>query len=233
MDLAALVLESGASCSRCGTAPACARVHAWRHRRPVRDLAAGRLFSDVPVLRVVFCSGATISLMPAALWRGRSTIESVVTAVGQVLTHGLERGHDWVRAQIQGESGVSRSTLGRWRDDVVPRVSAAALAVVEPRPPDDWSFCAEPAERTVRLGAALTLPMLAGFRRRFGRAVLDLPQLPRSSRSPRTAARRIAGRLAPAPPPEMGGPRLPRGAWSGSRPRGPPRDGREEETTDD
>ncbi len=140
----------------------------------MRDLAAHRVFADVPVLRVMFCTGATISLMPAALWRGRSTIASVVAAAGQLLAHGLERGHDWVRVQIPGGPGVSRSTLGRWREAVVPRVSAAALALVALPPGADGQSCAEPVERMARLAAALTPRVLAGFRARFGRAVLDL-----------------------------------------------------------
>ena len=220
-------------CPRCGSSPGCARAHAWRHRGPVRDLAAHRVFADVPVLRVVFCTGATASLMPAALWRGRSTIASVVAAAGQLLAHGLERGHDWVRVQIPGGPGVSRSTLGRWREAVVPRVSAAALALVGLPPGNDGHSCAEPVERMARLAAALTPRVLAGFRARFGRAVLDLARSPRAARVPRTPAPPIPGRLAPAPPPATGGPHLPRGARSRSRPRGPPRDGRAKETTDD
>jgi len=226
-----VVADSGVSCPRCGAAPRCARAHAWRHRRRVRDLAAGRVFADVPVVRVVLCTGATISLMPAALWRGRSTIASVVTAVGHVLADGIEAGPDWVRIQVHGEPGVSRSTLGRWRDKVLPRVSAAALAVVEPHPTEDWSRAAV-AARMALLGGVLTLAVLASFRTRCGRAVLDRPA-PRSSAAPRRSVRPIPGRLFPAPPPATGGPRLRRGTWSHATPRGPPREVREEETTDD
>jgi hypothetical protein len=226
-----VVAESGVSCPRCGSAPECARVHAWRRRRPVRDVAAGRVFTDVPILRVVLCTGATISLTPAVLWRGRSTVDSVLVAVEHVLASGLESGHDWVRSRIPGGPAVSRSTLGRWRDRVVPRASVAGLAIIGVRPADD-RLHADRTEQITSLAAALSLPVLVGFRMRFGRSVLDLPPS-RSASSARRSVRRTPGRLSPAPPPETGGPRLRRGTWSRAAPRGPPREVREEETTDD
>jgi hypothetical protein len=207
-SVADAAVDSGASCSRCGTA-ACAREHASYVRQWIVDRAS--VAERVPICRIVFCDGRTASLMPAVLWRGRGTISFVVDAVTLVWAIGLEAA--WERLRSAGPWCPSRSTLGRWRQRVraVLAVSAALLA------------------RRVELPELAAGDILLSLRRATGRGALDRLPAP----APRRPARRIAGRLAPAPPPETGGPRRPRGAWSRAAPRGPPREAREEETTDD
>jgi len=129
--LAGLLGEAGLTCSACGTA-GCARPHGRRYRKRVRDLSTGDVFQDVPILRVRFCSGATPSLMPAELWRGRSTLTSVIETVAHVLRDGVEAAHEWTVYAGTGESVVSRRTLRRWRELVRARLVGSALAWLGP-----------------------------------------------------------------------------------------------------
>lgn len=194
--------EVGLSCARCGTA-GCAREHASYFRKRIVD--GGSVAERVPVCRIVFCDGRTVALIPTVLWRGRGTVGFVVQAVTLVREVGLEAA--WERLRAAGPWSPARSTLGRWC-----RRARAGLAVAA-------AVLARPLELSELAGGSLLLDL----RRATGRGVLDRA-IPPPARCP---ARRIPGRLAPAPPPATGGPRLPRGARSRSRPRGPPRGGRE------
>lgn len=218
-DLPALIAESGLLCGRCGIC-ACARRHAMRYRKLVADVSTGAVFEQVPILRVLFCSGKTASLMPAVLWRGRFVVDSVVETVVHVLRDGTEAAYDWTWAGGTGEAVVSRRTLGRWCDLVRTRLIGSALVWLGPRLSIVWSSTADTASQLESFLDQLTEPVLVGFRAATGRAVLDKPT-PKRDPS-RSRARRILGRhdsiSSPNPPSEW----QRRGAWSRSRPRDPP-----------
>jgi len=215
-----LVGESAVCCPVCGTAE-CARPHAWRHRVCVRDLSTGEIFEDVPILRVLFCNGSTASLMPGSLWRGRSTVSSVLETVVHVLRDGIQQAHEWTQFAGTGESVVSRRTLRRWTAVVRNRLVGSAWAWLGPRLGLSWSDQADAAEQLDSVLDHLADGVLLAFRAATGRAVLDKPTAP----SPQTscATRRVTGRLAPSPPHDRSSPLRPRGSWwPRNRRRGPP-----------
>lgn len=215
-----LVHESGVSCPVCGTTD-CAQPHAWRYRKRVQDLSTGDVFEQVPILRVVFCDGSTASLMPSDLWRGRSTVGSVLETVVHVLRNGIEQAHEWTLFAGTGESVVSRRTLRRWSDLVSTRLIGSAWAWLGPRLGLSWSDQAETAEQLDRVLDHLSGPVLLGFRAVTGYAVLDKPTAP-APRAP-CATRPVAGRLAPDPPHDPPSSLRPRGSWwPRHRRRGPP-----------
>lgn len=219
---ATLLAESGLTCAVCGTSD-CARPHGWRYRKRVRDLSTGEVFQDLPILRVRFCSGATPSLMPAELWRGRSTLTSVVETVVHVLRDGVEAAHEWTIFAGTGESVVSRRTLRRWRELVRARLVGSALAWLGPRLGFHGSDSAVPADQLDALLGRLTGAVLLGFRAATGRAALDRHTAIRAGAPAACSARRVAGRQPPTPPHDPPPARRPRGAgWPRNR-RGPPR----------
>lgn len=218
--ICALVEESGLSCPACGTAD-CVQPHAWRFRLCVRDLSTGEVFKQVPILRVLFCDGSTASVMPSDLWRGRSTIGSVLETVVHVLRDGIQQAQEWALFAGTGESVVSRRTLWRWTDLVRSRLVGSAWAWLGPRLGLSWSDQADAADQLDRLLDHLAGPVLLGFRASTGRAVLDKPTAP-SPRTPCTT-RRVAGRLAPSPPHDRSSSLRPRGSWlAHHRRRAPP-----------
>jgi len=220
--LVALVGEAGLTCAVCGTAE-CARPHGRRYRKRVRDLSTGDVFEDLPILRVRFCSGATPSLMPAELWRGGSTLNSVVETVVHVFREGVEAAHEWTGFAGTGESVVSRRTLRRWRELVRARLIGSALSWLGPRLGLHGSDSVPLAEQLDTLLDRLTGTVLLAFRAATGRAALDRNSGSRVDAAARSAARRVAGRQAPAAPHDPPPARRPRGAWSPSNRRGPPR----------
>jgi hypothetical protein len=221
-SLAGLLDEAGIACAACGTTE-CVRPHGRRYRKRVRDLSTGAVFEDLPILRVRFCSGATPSLMPAELWRGRSTLTSVVETVVHVFRDGVETAHEWTGFAGTGETVVSRRTLRRWRELVRTRLIGSALSLLGPRLGLHGSDSTPPADLLDALLDRLTSPMLLAFRAAIGRAALDRHSEPRVDAAARSAARRVAGRQAPTPPHDPPPARRPRGAWSPSNRRGPPR----------
>jgi hypothetical protein len=220
--LAALVAEAGFTCATCGTAD-CARSHGRRYRKRVRDLSTGDVFEDLPILRVRFCSGATPSLMPAELWRGRSTLSSVVETVVHVFREGVEAAHEWTGFAGTGESVVSRRTLRRWRELMRTRLIGSALSWLGPRLGLHGSDSVPPADQLDALLDRLTGTVLLAFRAATGRAALDRHSGSRVDAAARSAARRVAGRQAPTPPHDPPPARRPRGAWLPPNRRGPPR----------
>jgi len=205
-----VIAGAALQCTRCGAS--CARPHAWRRRKRVRD---------VPILRVRFCDGHTGSLIPAALWRGRCTVESVLESALHVLSDGIEAAHDWARAA--GEAPlVSRTTPARWGEMVRQRVLGGAWSWLAPRLDLSWSAGQEPAVQLERLLDRLGPTALLAFRDTLGRALLDAVSVSRPRPVTRSPARRVAGRLAVAPPPDPARRPRPRGAWSPCTPRGPP-----------
>jgi len=205
-----LVHESGVSCPVCGTAD-CARPHAWWYRKRIQDLSTGDVFEQVPILRVLFCDGSTASLMPSDLWRGRSTVGSVLETVVHVLRDGIEAAHEWTLFAGTGESVVSRRTLRRWIDLVRTRLVGSAWVWLGPRLGLSWSDQAAAAEQLDRVLDHLAGSVLLGFRAMTGCAVLDKP----TSAALRTsyATRPVAGCLAPCSPHDPPPPLRPRGSW--------------------
>lgn len=213
--------EAGVRCPRCGDG-SCARPHATRYRKRVRDLSTGDIFTDLPILRVRFCQGSTASLVPADLWRGRSTLTSVVEAVICVVDKGSCAAQEWTGLASRGGHEVSERTLRRWRDEVVRgRLVGSALAVLGPQVDFSWSGSGDEADQLELLLDLLTLPVLLAFRAETGHSVLDRPARP-ASRS-RSATRPVAGRLAPAPPHDPPSSIRARGLRSPQNRRGPPR----------
>ena len=207
-------------CPTCHTVH-CARPHAKWYRKRVQDLSTGDVFEQVPILRVVFCDGSTVSLPPAALWRGRSTVGSVLETVVHVLRDGIQQAHEWTLFAGTGESVVSRRTLRRWTDLVRTRLVGSAWAWLGPRLGLSWSDQADEAEQLDRVLDHLTGPALLGFRSVTGCAVLDKPTAA-AARAP-YATRPVPGRLVPDPPHEPPSPLRPRGSWwPRHRRRGPP-----------
>jgi hypothetical protein len=219
-SFADLVREAGVRCPRCGTGR-CAKRHSRRYRKRVRDLSTGDVFQDVPIQRVEFCDGSTASLTPAALWRGRSTVGSVLETVVRVLGEGVEQAHEWTLFARTGESVVSRRTLRRWTALVRGRLVGSAWAWLGPRLGLSWSDQADLAAQLDKLLDHLAGSVLLAFRAATGRAVLDRPTAP--ARRAACATRRVAGRLGPRPPHDRSSSLRPRGSWwPRHRRRGPP-----------
>lgn len=220
-DVGALVREAGLLCARCGE-DRCARAHGVRYRKRVRDLSTGKLFKNIPIVRIRFCGGSTRSVMPALLWRGRSTVDSVIETVTHVLRDGVEAAAEWVSFAGTGQELVSARSLRRWRDLVCGRLIGSSLAWLGPRCDFHWSAAGAPAGQLEALLDRLSGPLLLAFRAATGRSVLDKP--PRHTPAPRARcpARQIAvhqSRTAPHDPPPAGRP--PGAGWS-PKPRGPP-----------
>lgn len=169
------------------------------------------MFEDVPIQRAEFCDGSTVSLIPGSLWRGRSTLDSVLETVVRVLRDGIEQAHEWTLFAGTGEPVVSRRTLRRWTDLVRSRLVGSAWACLGPQLGLSWSDQAGAAEQLDTVLGHLAGTLLLAFRAATGRAVLDKPTAP-SPRTPRFT-RRVAGHLAPHPPHDPSSPLRPRGSW--------------------
>lgn len=167
----------------------------------------------MPILRVVFCDGSTASLVPAELWRGRFTVDSVLETVVHVLRDGVQDAYNWTWYGGTGDCVVSRRSLRRWRAIVRQRLIGSALAWLGPRLGFSWSDAGDEATQLETLLDQLTAAVLIGFRAVAGRAALDQPLTPRPAHT-RSPVRRLAGRLLPAPPPTTPSSRKRRGLWS-------------------
>jgi hypothetical protein len=220
ISFADLVREAGVRCPQCGTGR-CAKRHSRRYRKRVRDLSTGEVFERVPILRAEFCDGSTTSLTPAELWRGRSTLGSVLETVWRVHRDGIEQAHEWTLYAGTGESVVSRRTLRRWTALVRSRLVGSAWAWLGPRLGLSWSDQADATEQLEGLLDHLAGTLLLAFRATTGRAVLDKPTAP--SPHARSTTRRVAGRRTPSPSHDPPSPLRPRGSWwPQHRRRGPP-----------
>jgi hypothetical protein len=224
-DLGAAVDASGLRCEACGDGR-CARRHALRFRERVTDLTTGEVFENLPIVRIVFCSGKTGSLVPSELWRGRFTVSSVIESVVRVHRDGVEAASEWALYAGTGDEVVSERTLRRWREIVRTRFVGSALSSLGPMLGMSWSDASEsePASQLDLLLERLSRSALLAFRALAGHAVIDKPAPAVMALPARTTARRVQGLLIPTPPHEMPSPRLPRGAWSQPRKsRAPPR----------
>jgi len=220
-DVRELAAEAGILCALCGS-PGCAVCHQVRYRPRVMDLSTGETFRNVPIVRVKLCDGSTASCQPAELWRGRSTVSSVIEAVSHMESNGFAAAREWLLFGGRGDEPVSDRTLRRWCDQVRSRLIGSALARLGPELGVSWSDTGNPAEQFEHLLERLTPEVLVGFRAATGHSVLDTAV--RRPRSPHSRSRPIPGRLAPAPPPNPPQEILPRGARSWSLGRNPPAD---------
>ena len=215
-DLTALVREAGLICGRCRDGR-CARRHAIRRRRRIQDLESGRTYERVPIVRVLFCDGRTASLAPAAIWRGRATIRSVLVAVHRAARDGVRATLGWAtHHDAAGEEPLTERTLRRWQRIVPTRLIGE---------PSRWLAAhgvAVPVSKLAGIEPLIDLPASThlAFRARFGRTLLDT--VTRPGATSRTSARRVPGRLVPAAPPDPPPDWLPRGTRLPRRRRGPP-----------
>ncbi len=209
-EMGPMVEASGLRCGKCGSGR-CARRHAVRYRKRITDLSTGKVFENLPILRVVFCDGTTGSLTPSEVWRGRFTVSSVLEAVVRVHRDGCEAASEWALYAATGEEVVSERSLRRWRDLVRTRLIGSAFSWLAPQIGLSWSDNAPAAAQLEKLFDRITGNLLLGFRALTGRAVLDKPS--DVSAPAHSTPRRILGRLSPDPPHTPPLSRRPRGSW--------------------
>lgn len=208
-----LLAESGLRCGRCGSS-CCGRLHGWWRRKRVVDLSTGAEYPDLRLCRVIFCDGSTRSVFPADLWRGRCTVSSVIEAVAQAESAGVESAWEWARVAGRGGPQVSRRSLRRWKVALERRLVPGALSWLSDAP---WS-AGDRLERWL----ALRGDQLLSLRVATGRAVLDKPACHSSPAGVDSSARPVAGRRTRSDSHETPRPRRPRGSWSARSLRGPP-----------
>jgi hypothetical protein len=199
-------------------------MHAWRYRKQINELATGEVFASLPIRRVLFCEGTTASIMPADLWRGRSTVGSVLRTVVHALRQGVGPALEWAAEAGAGEEPVCERTVRRWTKFVTSRVVGSAFSWLGPRLGWAWSDARDTADQLERLLRDLTGDLHLAFRAASGYGVLDHASVRRPSFSRRSSAQPVPGRLAPAPPHDPPSICLARGTWWRHRRRGPPRE---------
>jgi hypothetical protein len=225
-DLGPELEAAGLGCGRCGDGR-CARRHGFRCRKRITDLSTGAVFEELPIRRVLFCNGTTVSLVPAQLWRGRCTISSVLETVVRVHRDGIEATSEWALYAGTGEEMVSERSLRRWRDLIRTRLFGSAFSWLGPKLGLAWSGKESAGDQLEALLDRLNDTILLGFRALTGRALLD--KAPDSSLPTCSSAPRVPGRLVPDPPHTPPSSRRPRGSWWPHRPReGPGHDAQEE-----
>ena len=216
--------EAGLCCPQCGTS-ACAGYHGRWYRKRVTDLSTGEIFEQIPILRVCFCSGPTRSILPAELWRGRSTIGSVLQTVVRVLREGVGPALEWAAYAGAGEEPVSERSVRRWLALTQKRLIGSGLSWFGSNLGWAWSDAQDQADQLARLLRDLTGPLQLAFRGATGHAVLDRHTVTDERPRPRCSARPVPGCLSEAPPHDPPSKLMPRGTWLSRKRRGPPRDG--------
>lgn len=210
-----LVAESGVLCRKCGTAD-CAEYHGQWFRKEIIDLCTGEIFNELPILRVRFCDGATKSLFPAELWRGRATVTSTLETAFIAIKDGLDEAMQWAMAGGDGDELVSERTVRRWKKRTMDRVPIASAALNFPSVPGQPS-----AAKLENFLTHLHPHHLLALRRQWGFSILDIPGLqkpPHSTSCPKPVFQNQ--RPAHNPPSEY----LPRGTKSCLYRRGRPPD---------
>ena len=200
--LRSLVAESGLQCPKCGTAD-CTRYHGRWFRTKILDLCIGEAFENLPILRVKFCQGPTKSLFPAELWRGRSTVSSVLEVVSNAIDGGVEQALQWAMAAGDGDEPVSERSIRRWVKRSGDRVPVASATLNFPA--DGGQPAAEKFENFL---TRLHPGHLLELRQRWGYSLLDVPgpqKPPRSTTCPKPVF------PDPLPPHEVPSEYLPRG----------------------
>ena len=197
-------------------------MHAWRYRKRILDLATGEVFEDLPIRRILFCEGSTASILPAELWRGRSTVGSVLQTVIHGLRQGVGPALEWAAAAGAGEEPVSERTVRRWTKLASSRLVGSAFSWLGPRLGWAWSDARDTADQLEALLCGLSGDLQLAFRAASGHGVLDHTSLRRLPFARRSSARPVPGRHIPTPPPDPPSILLSRGSWSRLRRRGPP-----------
>lgn len=185
-----LVDESGLVCESCGIAD-CARYHGTWLRKRVIDLCSGRVFKDLPILRLRFCTGNPRSLFPAELWRGRATISSVLESVSDAIDGGVESALQRAVDATDGDQPFSERTLRRWIKRAAAQIPVASTALKFSL--GDRHRLAGKLESFL---LRLRLDDLLELRRRWGFSILDTP---RPEESTHTTARIRPGFHDPRP----------------------------------
>ena len=188
------------------------------HRKLVRDLHTGDVFSDLPILRVKFCCGATRSLFPAEVWRGRATVTSVLETTAQAATGGIDQALEWSMAAGDGDELVSERTVRRWIKRAADRVPLASALLRFPAAPD-----LPAVEKLDNFATHLHRRHLLELRCQWGFSLLDCA--PPAPDRPRTALWPKPGHQNPAPPHDPPSRYLRRGTRSRLARRGRPPDG--------
>jgi len=175
-------------------------------RKRVIDLCSGRVFEDLPILRLRFCTGNPRSLFPAELWRGRATISSVLEAVSDAIDDGVESALQRAVDATDGDQPFSERTLRRWIKRAAARVPVASAAL---------KFSLGDRHRLARKLESFLLRLhlddLLELRRRWGFSILDHP---RPEESTHRTARIKPGFHDPRPAQSPPSHYLPRGARS-------------------
>lgn len=220
-QFSALVEEAGLSCSRCGSRE-CATYHGRWYRKRVQDLCTGEVFEALPILRAYFCSKTTCSIMPADLWRGRSTVSSVLKAVVHTMRTGVGPALEWAAYAGSGEEPVSERTLRRWKKNIQRRLIGSSFSWLTPHLGWAWSDARDPADQLEGLLHDLTGSLRLAFRSATGHGLLDRQSVKDAPRPKRSSARPVPGRQSEAPPQNVPSFLLPRGRWWVRPRRGPP-----------
>ena len=167
--LSNLIAESGLVCSVCEDA-ACAKYHGRWTRKRIRDLCSGDSFENLPLLRIRFCNKSTKTIYPAELWRGRSTVTSVLETVFHAIDGGIELALQRVMNAGDGTETVSERSVRRWVKRVGTRlpVAAGVLAIVSERVFSDTAAMFE------HFLTHLYPHHLLQLRRQWGYSLLDL-----------------------------------------------------------
>ena len=166
--------ESGLLCAKCGTAE-CARHHGTWFRKRVVDLSSGTTFTNLPIVRLKFCTGNHKSLFPADLWRGKATVSSVLGVVWDAISVGVEQALQRAVAAGDGDEPFSERTLRRWIKRLVDRMPLAWGSLNFSA---DGSECA--AARFENFLTQVHLHELLALRRQWGCSLLDVPAPPPS-----------------------------------------------------
>lgn len=161
--------------------------------------------------------------MPAVLWRGRSTVDSVLQGVIWSLQEGISKASERISQRGDDETVPDESTLRRWRSWLRSRLVGSALAALGPQLKFSWSDQRDEAAQLEQLRSRLRSPVLLRFRATFGHAILDKPESDLPPNPADSTAYTIADSGIDAPPHALpSGPRLER-ADSRAHSRDPPR----------
>lgn len=207
-----LVAESGLLCEKCRTAN-CARHHGTWFRKRIFDLCTGDIFKNLPILRVAFCDDTTKSMFPAELWRGKATVSSVLEAVSDAISGGVDYALQRAMSTGDGDEPFSERTLRRWIKRTIDRVPVAGVSLNFPS--DSAESAAEKFENFL---TQVHPHHLLTLRRQWGFAILDVPppEKPRRSTAyPKPVCQN------PCPPQNPPSAYLPRGTRSSLHRRGP------------
>ena len=206
-------MESGHLCPKCGTAD-CAKYHGTWLRKIIHDLCSGEVFTNVPILRVIFCDGHTNSLHPAELWRGKASITSCLEVSSIAVKEGIDNALQWVSMSGGGEEVISERTLRRWVKRTSDRFLLASAALKF-----SLSTHKSAAEKFENFLTQLRLRDLLALRHQWGFSFLGVPPPEKPTNTTMCPKPGFTNpRPAQNPPSEY----LPRGTKSFLHRRGPP-----------